>query len=92
MPVYANDILLISRFSDAQCKYWNTFWELLDSETQEWWNQVWKIHQEESELLTQALITQFKEKMTQIENEVFGPNVRMIIPSMIVLTLRLRES
>ncbi|PBK87117.1 hypothetical protein ARMGADRAFT_1168722 [Armillaria gallica] len=41
--------------SDAQCKYWNAFWELLDSETQEWWNQ-------------------FREKMTQVENEVFGPN------------------
>lgn len=22
--------------SDAQRKYWNTFWQLLDSETQEW--------------------------------------------------------
>ncbi|KAK0479223.1 hypothetical protein IW261DRAFT_167942 [Armillaria novae-zelandiae] len=41
--------------SDAQRKYWNTFWDLLDSETQEWWNQ-------------------FREKMTQVENEVFEPN------------------
>ncbi len=38
-------MLLTPRFSDAQRKYWNAFWELLDLETQEWWNQVWSIHQ-----------------------------------------------